>query len=177
MDKHAYRAIDWIEGLQLLPHPEGGYYRQTYVSPEEITDAELTVSYQGSRHLSTSIYFLLTKDSVSHFHRLKSDELWYFHAGAPLTVYVIHPDGRLEALKLGLDLARGQRPQVLVPKGCIFGSALDDDTSDYALVGCMVSPGFDFQDFELFGRDELLSRFPQHEDVIVKLTPPPFSTP
>lgn len=164
----------WISKLNLIPHPEGGYYRRTYQCAEKISDKELSVEFSDQRMLATSIYFLLTVDEVSNFHRLKSDEIWYFHAGAPLTVYVIHENGALEEMHLGLDLEKGQVPQVTVPKGTIFGSkltALDEQTEDdYALVSCMVTPGFDYRDFELFSRSELLAMYPQHEDIIRELT-------
>ncbi|MFD3450052.1 cupin domain-containing protein [Microbacteriaceae bacterium 4G12] len=159
----------WISQLGLLAHPEGGYYKQTYQSEESITSKELSVTYEGNRTLSTSIYFLLTNDHVSHFHRLKSDEIWYFHDGSPLTVHVIHENGQYEQMKLGLEIENGEKPQVIVPKNSIFGSTVDLPNS-YALVGCMVSPGFDFVDFELFQREELLSQYPQYKEIITKLT-------
>lgn len=159
----------WISKLGLLKHPEGGYYREIYKCPEMITDAELTVKFEGKRNLSSSIYFLLPSGEVSHFHRLKSDELWYFHAGSPLTIYVIDKNGSLQEFKLGLDLEKGEFPQVIIPAGSIFGAEAIGENS-YALVGCMVSHGFDFRDFELFTRENLLDMYPQHEKVILKLT-------
>lgn len=133
-----------------------------------MTDQELTVDYEGKRKLYTSIYFLLTSKDVSHFHRLKSDELWYYHAGSPLTVHIIHDNGEYEEKKLGLNLDRGEVPQAFVPKNSIFGSSvMEEDT--FSLVGCMVSPGFEFQDFEMFTQAELLSQYPQHKEIIMKL--------
>ncbi|MFD2613917.1 cupin domain-containing protein [Paenibacillus gansuensis] len=158
----------WIKHLGLEAHPEGGYYKSTYRSPEQISDKELSVTFNGPRHLYTSIYFLLESGDVSHFHRLKSDELWYYHGGSGLTVHVIHEDGTYEEVKLGMDLEKGERPQFLVPKHSIFGSSvMEKDT--FSLVGCMVSPGFDFQDFELFTQKELLALYPQHKEIILKL--------
>ncbi|MFF2448228.1 cupin domain-containing protein [Neobacillus sp. NPDC058068] len=158
----------WVAKLGLVPHPEGGYYKSTFSSWEQISDKELTVNFEGQRKLYTSIYFLLTSDNVSHFHRLKSDELWYYHAGSSLTVHVIHDNGEYEEIKLGMNLEAGEVPQALVPKNSIFGSSvLENDTC--SLVGCMVSPGFEFQDFELFTQDDLLSKYPQHKDIIMKL--------
>ena len=157
-----------ISNLGLVSHPEGGYYKSTYTSKERISDNELEVDFEGQRKLFTSIYFLLTSDEVSHFHRLKSDELWYFHAGSPLTVHVIHDNGEYEELKLGMNLENGEAPQAFVPKNSIFGSSvMEKDT--YSLVGCMVSPGFEFQDFELFTQNDLLLKYPQHEEIIMKL--------
>ncbi|WP_430077187.1 cupin domain-containing protein [Paenibacillus ferrarius] len=158
----------WIAKLGLEAHPEGGYYKRTYQSEECMTDRELSVQFKGTRLLYTSIYFLLESKDVSHFHRLKSDELWYYHAGSPLTIHVIHPDGVYEKVKLGLDLERGERPQYVVPKNSIFGSSvMEPDT--FSLVGCMVSPGFDFQDFELFTKEQLLGWYPQHREIIEQL--------
>jgi uncharacterized protein len=165
-------AEQWIRKLEMIPHPEGGYYCETYKSEEWISDDELSVKFGDKRRLATSIYFLLTQDEVSHFHRLKSDEIWYFHAGCPLSVYVIHPTGELQEIRLGLDVDSGEVPQATVPRGTIFGSCIrrTDQPHDFSLVSCMVSPGFDFRDFELFSRDELLALYPQHRDIIVKLT-------
>jgi len=157
-----------IANLGLVPHPEGGYYKSTYQSTERISDTEVSVNFEGERKLYTSIYFLLTSDDVSHFHRLKSDEIWYFHGGSPLTIHVIHENGEYEEIKLGMNLEKDEVPQALVPKNSIFGSSVyDKDT--FSLVGCMVSPGFEFQDFELFTQDDLLRQYPQHEEIILKL--------
>jgi len=158
----------WISKLNLLAHPEGGYYRRTYQSKEQISDQELSVEFNGPRFLYTSIYFLLQSKDVSHFHRLKSDECWYFHAGSPLTIHVIHEDGTYEEVKLGTNLENNETLQYVVPKNSIFGSSvLEPDT--FSLVGCMVSPGFDFQDFELFTQQELLTQYPEHHEVIKKI--------
>ncbi|GIP59846.1 cupin domain-containing protein [Paenibacillus sp. FSL W8-0186] len=166
MNKH--NAQYYISKLGLLPHPEGGYYKRTFESEEQTSDQELSVEFEGKRKLYTSIYFLLGSDDISHFHRLKSDELWYYHAGSPLTVHVIDEDGVYKEYKLGIDLENGEVPQVLVPKNSIFGSSVKDEDT-FSLVGCMVSPGFEFQDFELFTQDELLAKYPQHQDIIMKL--------
>lgn len=159
----------WINKLELIKHPEGGYFKETYKNTENISDKELTAVFEGTRSLATSIYFLLNSGEVSHFHRLKSDELWYFHAGSALTIYVIDQDGSLLEFKLGLNIENGESPQIIVPAGSIFGSSMNEENS-YSLVGCMVSYGFDFRDFKLFKRDELLNLYPQHKDIIVKLT-------
>ncbi|NQX68250.1 cupin domain-containing protein [Paenibacillus alba] len=158
----------WISKLELIAHPEGGYYKRTYQAEEQISDQELSVQFTGQRLLYTSIYFLLQSHDVSHFHRLKSDELWYFHAGSPLTIHVIHENGSYEEVKLGLNLENGETPQYLVPKNAIFGSSVMRNNT-FSLVGCMVSPGFDFQDFELLAQDDLLQQYPQHKDIIKRL--------
>lgn len=158
----------FVSKLGLERHPEGGFYKSTFQSGERTSDKELTVNFEGKRKLYTSIYFLLTSNDVSHFHRLKSDELWYYHAGSPLTIHIIHENGEYEEIKLGLNLDKGEVPQALVPKNAIFGSSvMEEDT--FSLVGCMVSPGFEFQDFELFTQEELLSKYPAYKNIIKKL--------
>lgn len=166
MDRH--NAEYYISKLGLEPHPEGGFYKRTFESGEKTSDQELSVSFEGTRLLYTSIYFLLDSNNISHFHRLKSDELWYYHAGSPLTVHVIDENGEYKEFKLGINLDEGEVPQVLVPKNSIFGSSVTDQDA-FSLVGCMVSPGFEFRDFELFTQDELLAKYPQHKDAIMKL--------
>jgi len=159
------RNAQWyIRGLGLEAHPEGGWYRQSAVSVKvlELGGAD------ASRKLWSSIYFLLEAGDASHLHRLTADELWYFHAGSPLSIYMISPDGDLEIRRLGLNMAAGELPQQLVPAGWIFGSCMQEGA--YSLVGCMVAPGFEFSDFELFERNDLLQKFPQHETVIRLLT-------
>ena len=157
----------FVSKLGLTPHQEGGYYKQSFHSTESTSDQEFTISFDGKRMLYTSIYFLLTSKDISHFHRLKSDELWYYHAGSPLTIHVIEENGDYKEIKLGLNLDKGEVPQALVPKNTIFGSSvMDADT--FSLVGCMVSPGFEYKDFELFTQNELLLKYPQHEVVIMK---------
>ena len=158
----------YISKLGLEPHPEGGYFKRTFESQEQITDQELTVDFEGKRMLYTSIYFLLTSNDVSHFHRLQSDELWYYHAGSPLSVHMIDENGEYTEYKLGLDLENGEVPQVLVPKNTIFGSSVKDRET-FSLVGCMVSPGFEYQDFELFTQEELLLKYPEHKEIIMKI--------
>ena len=150
----------WITHLELEAHPEGGYFKRSFASKEEISEKE--------RKLYTSIYFLLRAGDVSHFHRLKSDELWYFHAGSSMSVHIIHENGEYEEAKLGLNLDKGEVPQVLVPKNSIFGSSLSEDKS-FSLVGCMVAPGFEYEDFELFTQQDLLKDYPNHHEIISKL--------
>jgi predicted cupin superfamily sugar epimerase len=149
-----------IEKLDLKPHPEGGYYKETYRSVETCLD--------GSRNLQTAIYFLLTSDNVSHFHRIKSDEIWYFHAGSPLIVHTLTDKGHTQHL-VGNDLLAGQTPQLLVPKDIIFGSSVLEKDS-YSLVSCSVAPGFDFADFELFSKEELMQDYAEFEEIIDLLT-------
>lgn len=152
-----------IEKLQLRTHPEGGFYSETYRSEESIA------TNSGKRNLSTAIFFLLTSENVSKFHRIKSDELWFFHEGSELTVHTLSELGH-QQLSLGNpSIQDDSSPQHLVPAHTIFGSSVDEPNS-YALVSCVVSPGFDFEDFELFGEKELIELFPDHSKIIHKLT-------
>ena len=159
----------WIKNLEMEKHPEGGYYALTYECQHRITDKEIDKAFQGTRSLATSIYFLIHDEDVSNFHKLESDEMWYYHDGSPLVIAVITPNGDYVEHRLGLDIKNGETPQVLVPAGSIFGSFIKGN-SGYSLVGCMVSYGFDFNDFELFDRKVLLKEYPQYESIICKLT-------
>ena len=153
-------AREWIEELQLVKHPEGGYYKRT-----EESSLKTRVN-QLERPLYTSIYFLLSPASPSHFHRLTADEMWFYHDGEPLRVHCLFPDGTYEAVDLGKDGKKGQRLHYTVPKGTIFGSTVNEN---YGLVSCVVAPGFDFADFELFTQKQLLASYPQHAAIIKAL--------
>ena len=165
----ARTASEWIAALGLVPHPEGGYFRETYRSQETVEAEHLPARFGGPRAHSTAIYFLMAEDQFSALHRIKSDEVWHFYTGSAVTMTLIHPDGRLEAPRLGADPERGEAFQVMVPAGCWYGASVDDRRS-YALVGGTVAPGFDFADFELAERAALLARFPQHREAILRLT-------
>jgi predicted cupin superfamily sugar epimerase len=142
----------WIEHLNLLPHPEGGYYKETYRCAEEISVPE------GKRNISTAIYFLLEEKNKSHFHRIKSDELWFFHEGAALEIFCLTKD-KLTSVLLGKNLESGECLQAIIPAGCWFASKVKNETG-YALVSCTVAPGFDFKDFELGKKADLLKTYP-----------------
>lgn len=148
----------------LRRHPEGGYYGETYRS-----EGKTVYPGIGSRNFSTAIYFLLQAGDRSRLHRLKADEVWHFHLGGPLTVAQIFPDGRIENTILGAEVGAGQRLQHAVPAGCWFGSYPCEGTA-FSFVGCTVAPGFEFTDFELGSREELLKRFPDAAELIKKLT-------
>lgn len=152
---------EWIKELNLEAHPEGGFYLRTEESEETITRQNKT------RKLYTSIYFVLTEESPSHFHQLTADEIWYYHDGEPLTVHCIYEDGTYEAVKVGKDTQKGERLHFNVPAGTIFGSTVE---KDYSLVSFVVVPGFDFEDFKLFTKEELLKDYPEHEEIITRLT-------
>lgn len=158
-------APQWIHALGLVPHPEGGHYRETYRAASSVTPP----GRDAPRALSTAIYFLLQGHEVSALHRLRSDELWHFHAGSTLRVVELTPDGALHEHRLGLDVERGEQPQAVIPAGSWFGARVADSTS-YTLVGCTVAPGFDFADFELGDRTELRRRYPRHAAAVDAFT-------
>jgi uncharacterized protein len=159
----------WIEKLQLEAHPEGGYFRQTYRSDVMIAREALPAGFAGARAASTAIYFLLEGENFSAFHRLRSDEVWHFYAGDPLVVHVISPEGSYSSILLGCELEAGQVLQAVVLAGYWFASHVAD-WSSFAVVGCTVAPGFDFEDFEMGEREELVARYPQHRVLIEGLT-------
>lgn len=158
-------ATQLITQYQLQQHPEGGYYLQTYCSREKIRVDALPGRFGGDRYFSTAIYFLLERKQFSAFHRIQSDELWHFYTGTGLHIYVIHPDGKGEILKLGNDLGNGYSFQQMVPAGCWFASKPVDENG-FSFVGCTVAPGFDFADFEMGERKALLKEYPQHQEWI-----------
>ena len=166
MDKNAKY---WIEKLRLEPHPEGGYFRQTYRSEVLITREALPTGFAGSRAASTAIYFLLEGKTFSAFHRLRSDEVWHFYAGAALIVHVISPTGEYSSIVLGNDPEAGEVLQATVPAGCWFASHVADGES-LAVVGCTVAPGFEFEDLAMGKREELVARYPQRRELIERLT-------
>ena len=159
----------WVEHMGLQPHPEGGFYRETYRSEEGISKDTLPERFGGDRSFCTGIYFLLPANTFSAFHRIKSDEMWHFYAGGTLEILVIHPDQTLETILLGANPENGEVFQAVVPANCWFASR-PAEGSDYALVGCTVAPGFDFTDFELARGSELSAAFPQHAETILALT-------
>lgn len=152
-----------IESYQLLPHPEGGYYKETYRSSELILTNSLPDRFMGNRNFSTAIYFLLEADSFSAFHRIKSDECWHFYSGDAVDIHVLHNNGNYELIKLGSNIEMGEQFQAIVPAGAWFASKTN---GIYSLVGCTVSPGFDFADFELAKAAELAEKFPNQFELI-----------
>jgi len=158
----------WINHLQLQPHPEGGFYKETYRAREEITVDGLPSRFHGPRSISIAIYFLLRVQDKSLFHRIKSDELWHFHAGDTLNDYVLSHEG-LITHQLGSDLEHGDVLQIVIPANHWFAASITE-SGRYALSSCTVAPGFDFQDFELANRMKLVQEFPAHREIITRLT-------
>jgi predicted cupin superfamily sugar epimerase len=157
-----------IQQFNLIPHPEGGYYKETYRSAETILQSALPERFSGERNFSTAIYFLLEKGNFSAFHKIQSDECWHFYTGDELNIYVLYLTGELEIIHLGNDITNGQTFQFVVPAGCWFASEPAKDSA-FSFVGCTVAPGFDFADFEMAKADELIQLFPQHETIIKRL--------
>ncbi|WP_298533133.1 cupin domain-containing protein [uncultured Algibacter sp.] len=155
--------------LNLLPHPEGGYYKETYRSSGVINQENLGNDFLGERHYSTCIYFLLTSDTFSAFHRIKQDEIWHFYKGTAIKLHIISAKGLYNNVVIGNDLEKGELPQYVVNAGDWFAAEVISSNA-YTLLGCTVSPGFDFKDFELAERHSLTQLFPEHQDIILKLT-------
>jgi hypothetical protein len=155
----------WISKLNLEKHPEGGYFVESYKSLELVNSPK----YHGPRHVCTAIYYLLVGDKFSSFHVMKSDELWHFYAGSSLTLYIIEPNGKLSEITLGENINNGHIFQAAVKSGCWFAAAVDDYNS-YSLVGCTVSPGFDYQDWKIGDMKTLTKLYPQHKSIIEKYT-------
>lgn len=168
MSSEQYNASYWAAYLQLLPHPEGGYYKETYRSGEQIPRSGLPERFSADRSFSTAIYFLLEKENFSAFHRIQSDECWHFYAGDALLVHVIHPDGSYRCIRLGHHPDRGELFQAVVPAGSWFASETAPG-GEFSLVGCTVAPGFDFADFELADADQLSGLYPDKEVLIRRL--------
>lgn len=160
-----YTPEYFIEKLQLAPHVEGGYYREIYNDTSNRIGIE---DYDGKRSLSTTIYYLLKLGQVSKFHKLKSNEIWFYHYGSPLTIHMIDTEGKYSKVVLGLNIEKGELPQLIVPANTIFGAEVVEGGT-FTLVSCMVSPGFDFKDFQMYSRDELINEYPDHKEIIYKL--------
>ena len=158
----------YIKHLQLEPHPEGGYFKETYRAKEGIAKAALPGRFGGDRSFSTAIYYLLQQGDFSGFHRIQSDECWHFYAGQTLLIHVIENNGNYFCIKLGNDVRAGETFQFVVPSTAWFASEPAPQSS-FVLAGCTVAPGFDFGDFEMADRQSLLSSFPQHKQIIERL--------
>jgi uncharacterized protein len=157
-----------IKKYHLLPHPEGGWYKETYKSNEVIAASALPRRFNAARTFSTAIYFLLEQGNFSAFHRIKSDECWHFYAGGPLDIFELHTGGRLVVTRLGSNIENGELFQYIVPANCWFASRPSGE-SNYCFVGCTVAPGFDFADFEMAKAADLKVVYPQHKIIIDSL--------
>ena len=159
-------ALRLIEALDLAPHPEGGFYRETF-------RAELLVEglpRGGPRAASTAIYYLLPAGSFSALHRVRSDEVWHHYDGDPVDLHLLDDAGGYRIVRLGPGWDTGERPQQVVPGGVWQAAVPLGDR--FSLCGCTVAPGFDFADFELGSRPQLLERFPGQRAIVISLTRP-----
>lgn len=161
----------WIKTLDLLPHPEGGYFREVYRSLEQVQKSSLPPRFQGPRCFATSIYYLLKSDNFSRFHRIASDEIWHFYAGTPIEVHTLSRQRGYCKFTLGSSPDEAQYFQIVVPAGDWFGACLAEGSA-WALVGCTVAPGFDFDDLEMAARSQLLTEYPNAKQIIHRLTHP-----
>lgn len=165
----ASQAVEtWIKHLQLNHHVEGGWYSEVYRSALTIPEQVLTPVFPGDRSACTHIYFLLEKENFSAFHRIRSDEIWHFYSGDPITVYEIDTSGNLTAHLLGNDPSKGHSLCCVIKANSWFASRVANG-GEYGLAGCTVAPGFDFNDFELAFSKELSTQFPQHTELISSL--------
>jgi len=163
------RPAELIARLDLKPHPERGFFAETYRAAVDV----IAASHPATRSASTAIYFLVTSDQpMTYLHRLLSDEIFHLYEGGPLEILRLFPDGRADVARLGLDVAAGERPQVVIPAGTWFGTELAAGAS-HCLVGCTVAPGFDFADFVLAEGPELAPRYPAVADRIRCMSRPP----
>lgn len=161
-------ALYWIEKLQLKPHPEGGYYKETFRSPEMIPQHGLPSRFEGERCFVTQIFYLLEYSQKNKLHRLKADETWHFYEGLPIVLYLISPTGDFSTVTLG----RGNEGfvfQYTIPNDYWFGAKVEADNG-FSLIGCTVTPGFDFRDFEVGDQKQLIQQFPQCQALIEYLT-------
>lgn len=163
-------AEEIIKKLGLVPHPsEGGFFREIYRSDEKIKKDHLPERFGSGRRFSTSIYYMLTPDTFSSIHRLKSDEIYHFYLGDTVTMLLLFPSGKSKIITLGTDIMSGQKLQVMVPRNTWQGSFLNAG-GEYALMGTTVAPGFEYDDFEAGKREQLIEEFPEQGELILKLT-------
>lgn len=162
------KADIYIKKLKLIPHPEGGYFKEIYRSGETLKHG-LPGRYKGNRSFSTSIYFLLKGKQKSLLHKLKSDEIWHFYDGSSLKLYIIDAKSKLSSKLLGRNIDVKESMQLVIKRGYWFCAEVSDENS-FALFGCTVAPGFDFSDFELGERKKLLRLYPQHKELVEKFT-------
>jgi predicted cupin superfamily sugar epimerase len=158
-----------IDFFDLSKHPEGGYYKETYRSKGEILSENLGTNFDGNRNYCTSIYFLLTSDKFSAFHKINQDEIWHFYTGTVLKLHLISPNGAYHFVLIGNNFLNGETPQFTVPANYYFAAEVLEKDS-FSFVGCTVSPGFDFRDFVLPSCKELCNEFPKHFEIITQLT-------
>ncbi|HAA15199.1 MAG TPA: hypothetical protein DCE41_27285 [Cytophagales bacterium] len=164
-----YTIEELKQRLSLQPHPEGGYYAETYRSSERISQLALDTRFSGDRNCSTAIYFLVPAGTFSAFHRIQADEGWHFYYGSPLRVHMLEEGKGYSYQDIGTDFGEHQLPQFVVPHGTWFASE-PLAKEGFSLVGCTVAPGFDFDDFEMGKAEDLSLLFPKHAKLVDRLT-------
>lgn len=162
-------AEAWIDKLDLLPHPEGGFFKEVYRSSDKIPPRGLPPRYGSERTFSTSIYYLLKSGQFSAFHKIKSDETWHFYSGSPLIIYMLNPLGTCSTEILGNSIENDEKLQLTIPKETWFAAEPQYNDS-FSLLGCTVAPGFEFADFEMGKRLELIQKFSDQKEIITKFT-------
>jgi uncharacterized protein len=163
------KADDVIKMLNLKPHPEGGYFIEIKKSDEFFPAKSLPERYKGERAFYTSIYYMLVGENKSHFHKVNSDETWYFHTGSSVTIHMLSETNGYSKVILGNNVLENEHLQFTVPQGVWFSAELNDKNS-FGLFSCNVAPGFEYADFELGKREHLIKLFPDYEKVINELT-------
>ena len=164
-----HQAQKIIETLKLTKHPEGGYFKENYRADMEFRSLKQIDPFMGVRNVSTAIYFLLHDLEFSAFHKINQDELWHFYKGSSIELHMISPEGEHTTNRIGSQIDKGESLQFCVPARYWFAAKIIEPNA-YALVGCTVSPGFDFQDFHLAQRQELIDLFPQHKNLVLQFT-------
>lgn len=164
------RAKEIIRSLGLIPHREGGHFREIYRSEGKCEVSHETGAF-NERNYSTAIYFLLNTGEKNLLHRIKSDEVWHFYEGSPLKIFEITAEGELRINLLGVDFSAGEQPVIVIRAGNWFCAQADGAPDSFTLAGCTVSPGFDFADFELADAENLSREFPRLEEFIKTNSP------
>ena len=163
------KAKEIINHFNLIAHPEGGFFKEVYRSKGKINSKNLGKEFEGNRNYCTSIYFLLTSDTFSAFHKIQQDEIWHFYTGTTLKLHQISPEGNYSFVLIGTNFNNGEIPQYTVPAHYYFAAEVLEKDS-FSFVGCTVSPGFDFRDFMLPNCSTLSNKFPKHSKIIDQLT-------
>jgi hypothetical protein len=162
---HPGEAAYWIAHLALQPHPEGGWFKETYRDAREVRVTNHDRTYAAS----SAIYYLLQQGERSVFHRIQADETWHFYAGGALELFILEPHGQLQKVRIGSDIHHGAVLQFTVPAGRWFASRPAPESA-FSLCGCTVAPGFEFDEFELAAKNDLILGWPLHKNIIVELT-------
>lgn len=161
-------AQNLVDQLQLLPHPEGGFYKETYRATETISAEALPAKFKGPRNFSTAIYYLLQQGDFSAFHRIESDECWHFYSGGALLIHCLSMEGAYSCIKLGNNIGEGEVFQHVVTAQTWF-AAEPAAGSAYCLAGCTVAPGFDFKDFTMADEQTMIKKYPEQASLIKRL--------